>query len=248
MAHRELPPKGTSPFNVPISTGENARKKIDNPKNIGFRGRHAHGRAPDDPVYPTRQLGASPRMGFVDWRTGGRALLVAALGLIEGKVLRRRGELMKWQMFPPCGSKCGWSCQKSKSRVLCDWFTPGTVHEHIARMDGVLTRFKGAQSIDPAKPPIRPLPQVAMRNRFCSVPATVTRDGRLVPVEPTVHPAFGRSPAHRRDPTSYPEDDGTLSFTNGYDSDDDPEQRARIDVTLVDERSRQEADFFRKYF
>ncbi len=36
-------------------------------------------------------------------------------------------------------------------------------------------------------------------------------------------PAFGINPELRIDPSSHPEDDGTLSFRGGYDSDEDPE-------------------------
>lgn len=227
MSHRVLPPKGTSPFNVPLATGENARKKIDNPKNIGFRGRHAHGKAPDDPVYPSRQLTASPKVGFVDWRTGGRALLVAAMAAIEGKILRTRGSIMKWQMFPPCSPKCGWSCHKARNRVLCSWFTPGTVHEHLVKMDGLLTQFKGAKTVSLSNPPFRPMSQVGMRNRFAGVPMRWNEEQKnFEHILEQPDPAFGINPELRIDPSSHPEDDGTLSFRGGYDSDEDTEAQS----------------------
>ena len=251
MSHRVLPPRGTSPFNVPLATGENARKKIDNPKNIGFRGRHAHGKAPDDPVYPSRQLTSSPKVGFVDWRTGGRALLVAAMAAIEGKFFRTRGAIMKWQMFPPCSPKCGWSCHKARNRVLCSWFTPGTVHEHIAKMDGLLTQFKGAKMVSLTEPPFRPMSQVAMRNRFASVPMQWNKEtNQFEHTTAQPDPAFGLRPELRIDPSEHPEDDGTLSFRGGYDSDEDPEaDLAREDARLAlasDRNSQLEAELVSK--
>ena len=241
MTHRYETPKGTSPFNVPLSTGDTARKKTDSPKNIGFRGRHAHGRAPDDPVYPTRQLTASPKIGFVDWRTGGRALLVAAMAAIEGRILRTRSAIMKWQMFPTCYPSCGYSCHKARNRVLCAWFKPGTVHEHLTSMDGLLTPYKGSKLIPIANPPFRPMSQVAMRNRFNAVPMKFV-DGKWISIEPQVDPAFGIDPQRRR--PKHPEDDGSLDYRNGYDSDEDPEAVAERELDLVqfDEASRAEAN------
>lgn len=243
MAHREESPSWTSRFNVPLSTGENARKKIDVPKNIGFRGRHAHGKAPDDPVYPSRQLGPSPRIGFVDWRTGGRALLVAAMAMIEGKSLRSRSSILQWQRYPTCSPSCGWTCHKAKNRVLCAWFTPGTVHEHLARMDGLLTKFKGAKEISIQKPPVRPMSQVAMRNRKNAIQMRLLPDGKLERLHPLPDPAFGIDPEQKR--TIHPEDDGSLDFVNGYDSDEDPEAQgeADLDLALYDSASKREAEF-----
>jgi hypothetical protein len=234
MSHNEEPPIRTSSFNVPLSTGDNARKKIDNPKNIGFRGRHAHGKAPDDPVYPSRQLTASPRIGFVDWRTGGRALLVAALGALEGRILKTRGQIMRWQMFPPCSPKCGNSCHKARNRILCSWFVPGSVHEHIVKMEGLLTQFKGAKNISLADPPFRPMSQVALRNKFRAVPMKrdiMTKSFVFSKLQPD--PAFGLDPAVPR--TSNPD---------GYDCDED-RSVARDDELLVttDEYSSEEARF-----
>ena len=176
MSHKYQPPVSTNPFNVPVSTGETARKKVDVAKNIGFRGRHAHGKAPDDPVYPSRQLGATPRMGFVDWRTGGRALLVAAMAALEGRILRTRNSILKWQAFPTCSPSCGFACHKAQSRILCKWFTPGTVHEHYTQMDGLLTMYKGPKEIRLAKPPTKPMSQVAEINKFSST-TTLHEDG-----------------------------------------------------------------------
>ena len=246
MSHRTEVPKGTSPFNVPLSTGDTARKKFDNPKNIGFRGRHAHGKAPDDPVYPTRQLTGSPKIGFVDWRTGGRALLVAAMAAIEGKLLRTRGAIMKWQMFPTCSPSCGWSCHTARNRVLCAWFKPGTVHEHLTRMDGLLTKYKGSKLITIKNPPFRPMSQVAMRNRKNAVPMEF-KDGQFVPIEAQPDPAFGIRLDQQR--TVHPEDDGTLDYRNGYDSDEDLEAKGKEDllnVSQFDEKSRQEEDLITK--
>lgn len=245
MSHRVEKPKWSSPFNVPVATGDSARKKVDNPKNIGFRGRHAHGKAPDDPVYPTRQLAASPKLGFVDWRNGGRALLVAAMAAIEGRFLRTRSSIMKWQLFPPCSPKCGYSCHKAKNRVLCSWFTPGTVHEHVVKMDGLLTQYKGSKLISIQNPPFRPMSRVAMRNRYNAMPMKF-ENGEFVHANELPDPAFGINPDMQR--LSHPEDDGTLDFHHGYDSDEDPEQRGREDLNLAkyDEASKSEADFINR--
>ncbi|KAL8439760.1 hypothetical protein Efla_002662 [Eimeria flavescens] len=52
---------------------------------IGFRGNHQHKKALYDPVYPTTKVPSNlvPRYP-IDWRNGGRALLVAALHKLEG--------------------------------------------------------------------------------------------------------------------------------------------------------------------
>lgn len=52
---------------------------------IGFRGNHHHKKALYDPVYPTTKVPSNlvPRYP-IDWRNGGRALLVAALHKLEG--------------------------------------------------------------------------------------------------------------------------------------------------------------------
>lgn len=228
MSHKDPVPVSTSPFNVPVSTGETARKKIDLPKNIGFRGRHAHGKAPDDPVYPTRQLGPSPRMGFVDWRTGGRALLVAAMAAIEGKILRTRHSILKWQMFPTCSPMCGFSCHKASNRVLCAWFTPGTVHEHYTNMIGSLTIFKGAKNVRLNKPPVKPMTQVAQCHKLAALPMTITPT-RMEPIEEQPDPAFGLEPINE----------------DGYDSDEDPEEfgKDRLDFVHFDRASSEEAEF-----
>lgn len=240
MSHKHEVPKSTSPFNVPTSTGDTARKKIDNPKNIGFRGRHAHGKAPDDPVYPTRQLAPSPKLGFVDWRNGGRALLVAAMAAIEGRILRTRSQIMKWQMFPPCSPKCGWSCHKARNRVLCSWFVPGSVHEHIVKMDGLLTPFKGSKFVSISDPPFRPMSQVALRNKFNAVPME-WKDGQFMHVTEQPDPAFGiRADRLRPQPL---DNDGSMEFTDGYDSDEDLDKTSELDADLIkyDENSRIEA-------
>lgn len=245
MSHREETPRWTSPFNVPVSTGETARKKVDNPKNIGFRGRHAHGKAPDDPVYPTRQLAPTPKLGFVDWRNGGRALLVAAMAAIEGRILRTRSAIMKWQMFPPCSPKCVWSCHKARNRVLCSWFVPGSVHEHIVKMDGLLTPFKGSKLVSIQNPPFRPMSQVALRNKFNAVPME-WKSGGFVHVNEQPDPAFELRP-DRRNPRPL-ENDGSMDFPDGYDSDEDRERGYEIDEMIVknDKKSQIEADMINR--
>ena len=237
MSHREESPKGTSRFNVPLSTGENARKKIDVAKNIGFRGRHAHGKGPNDPVYPTRQLGPSRKIGFVDWRTGGRALLVAAMAAIEGKFLRTRASILNWQRYPTCSPQCGWSCHKAKNRLLCAWFTPGTAHEHMARMDGLLRKFKGSKLISIDRPPFRPMSQVALRNSKNAVPMRLLENGKLEHLHPLPDPAFGIDPERKRQ-----------SVENRYDPDEDLEAQgdADLDLTRYDAASMREAELIAK--
>ena len=236
MSHKQVAPTSSSAFNVPVSTGETARKKIDSPKSIGFRGRHAHGKGPNDPVYPTRQLGPSPRMGFVDWRTGGRALLVAAMGAIEGKFLRTRSQILKWQSVPVCSPQCGVSCHKARNRVLCAWFTPGSAHEHSVRMTGLLTKFKGSKNFDPANPPFRPMSQVALRNRFAAVPMKLGDDGLFSHLSPPPDPAFELDPELRN--------------PDGYASDEDPEETGKdlMDLARYDPRSMAEVELVSRNF
>lgn len=235
MSHIYEKPNSTNSFNVPQSTGESARKRVDNPKNIGFRGRHAHGKAPDDPVYPTRQLAPTPKLGFVDWRNGGRALLVAAMAAIEGRILRTRSTIMKWQMFPPCSPKCGYSCHKARNRVLCSWFVPGTIHEHIVKMDGLLTQYKGPKFVSIQNPPFRPMSQVAMRNRNNAVPMVWTENG-FVHTQELPDPGFGLDPTRKR------------GVDDGYASDEDPECKGQedLDMCKYDEKSKIEAEFINK--
>ncbi|PFH36684.1 hypothetical protein BESB_048760 [Besnoitia besnoiti] len=61
-------------------------------KPIGYRGNHWHKKVLYDPVYPTTKIPAAlvPRYP-IDWRNGGRALLIAALSKLEGtSSLQRR--------------------------------------------------------------------------------------------------------------------------------------------------------------
>ncbi|ESS33673.1 putative transmembrane protein [Toxoplasma gondii VEG] len=61
-------------------------------KPTGYRGNHWHKKVLYDPVYPTTKVPAAlvPRYP-IDWRNGGRALLIAALSKLEGaSALQRR--------------------------------------------------------------------------------------------------------------------------------------------------------------
>jgi hypothetical protein len=96
----------------------------------------------------------------------------------------------------------------------------------MVKMDGLLTQFKGAKNISITDPPFRPMSQVAMRNRYAAVPMKWDESHRsFVHVELQPDPAFGIRPDIRI--TEHPEDDGTLNFRNGYDSDEDPEVAIR---------------------
>ena len=66
------------------------------PRNIGFRGNHAHGRPLGDPVFPTKAVAwdLKPKP-LVDWRSAGRALLMAALARLEGFRLRSQTTIMR---------------------------------------------------------------------------------------------------------------------------------------------------------
>jgi hypothetical protein len=118
-------------------------------------------------------------------------------------------------------------------------------------MDGLLTQFKGAKMVSLTEPPFRPMSQVAMRNRFASVPMQWNKEtNQFEHTTAQPDPAFGLRPELRIDPSEHPEDDGTLSFRGGYDSDEDPEaDLAREDARLAlasDRNSQLEADFVSK--
>lgn len=111
-------------------------------------------------------------------------------------------------------------------------------------MDGLLTKYKGSKLITIKNPPFRPMSQVAMRNRYNAITMNVV-DGRFEPVDPPPDPAFGIRADQRR--TVHPEDDGTLDFRNGYDSDEDPEAKGKADLhKFSDEKSRQEEELITK--
>ena len=64
-----------------------ARTKKFRPRPIGYRGRHDHGKPLDDPVYPTKHLPWELRQkNAPDWRSGGRAMLVAGLAKVKNIV------------------------------------------------------------------------------------------------------------------------------------------------------------------
>ena len=81
----------TGPTYVKVSNL--ARKKRFFPRQIGFRGRHDHGKAPDDPVYPCKSVPYQLKPKHPsDWRGGGRAALIAGMAMLEnGNRLRSPG-------------------------------------------------------------------------------------------------------------------------------------------------------------
>lgn len=167
----------TSPHNVPLSSSDQSRKEVkaDIPKNIGFRGRHNHGKSVNDPVYPSKKIIPQLRpKSLIDWRTGGRALLVAALAVIERRAkLRRRTDILTFQSRGFCGPSCGFSCAKEKRRLFCAWKVPGTQFEHVNRISDTLVGFKGLNKNFQKKPFFTVPRAVAERSaapaRFCSV-------------------------------------------------------------------------------
>ncbi|KAL8270542.1 hypothetical protein Esti_005513 [Eimeria stiedai] len=70
---------------------------------IGFRGNHQHKKALYDPVYRTTKVPSNlvPRYP-IDWRNGGRALLVAALHKLEGnyRIVQRHQQPLMQQQRP----------------------------------------------------------------------------------------------------------------------------------------------------
>jgi len=206
--------------------GAGRGKRVAPPRPIGFGGRHDHGKELDDPVYPTKHVPAALLPAFPhDWRSAGRALLCMGMAALEGRMLRSKGAVLKWQKAGLCSPLCGSQCAKSPDRIFCAWRIPGTVHEHHNRMDALLTSYKGVVPHDNVKKPIyRVKRKVAVRNRFRSERMVWNGAGHYVFADREhIHPAFGLQPD--RDETVY--EDGE----EGYDSDSDPE------ATTTDEDS-----------
>jgi hypothetical protein len=160
-------PVSTSPFNVPLSSAEQSKKenKADIPKNIGFRGRHFHRKMPDDPVYPTKKIPPQLRpKTLIDWRTGGRAMLVAGMALLERRMkLRKRVEIMNWQKQGPCVG-CGFACAKEKRRIFCGWKVPNTQFEHFNALQRDIRSYKGIVMTEKPQPIFKTMRQVAEKN------------------------------------------------------------------------------------
>lgn len=165
------------------------------PRPIGFRGRHDHGRPLDDPVYPTKHVPASLLPQFPqDWRSAGRALLCMGMAALEGRRLRSKGAVLKWQAAGFCSPLCTEQCAKSPNRIFCAWRVGNTVHEHHNRMDGMLLSYKGIVHFnDVTKPIYRVQRQVALKNRFLSERMVWdTGGGKYIFADrEPVHPAFG---------------------------------------------------------
>jgi len=162
------PPKSTSPRNVPPSSAWMSRKdvKADRPKNIGFRGRHNHGKAHDDPVYPTRPIPPSLKpKPLMDWRSGGRIMLVAAMAMLERRMrLRTKPAINDFTNHGFCSPRCGYSCAIERRRIFCGWFVPDTVHSHVNQMDGIIRKFKGLVKLPANKPLFTVMNQVAQKH------------------------------------------------------------------------------------
>ena len=143
------------------------RKRKFFPRQIGFRGRHDHGRAPDDPVYPTKSVPYTLRPRHPnDWRGPGRTLLCTGMALMEDSQnrLRSPGQVFAWQEKGYCHERCAGQCAKSEDRILCTWRVPGTQWELLNKLDGVLGMYKGV--VETGKPIFSVHRRVAMRNRW----------------------------------------------------------------------------------
>eukprot|EP00747_Dinoflagellata_sp_TGD_P206750 gnl/TRDRNA2_/TRDRNA2_80421_c0_seq1.p1 gnl/TRDRNA2_/TRDRNA2_80421_c0~~gnl/TRDRNA2_/TRDRNA2_80421_c0_seq1.p1 ORF type:complete len:260 (+),score=31.19 gnl/TRDRNA2_/TRDRNA2_80421_c0_seq1:109-780(+) len=194
-------------------------KRSAPPRPIGFHGRHDHGKPLDDPVYPTKHVPASLLPTFPqDWRSAGRALLCMGMAMLEGRRLRSKGAVMKWQEAAHCSTTCWQQCEKSPDRIFYAWRLAGSVHEHHNRMDALLFKFKGVNTFNNVtKPFYTPTRQVAVKNRFKSERMIWdTAESRYIFADrEDIHPGFGLRPDH--DESRYAEGEQT------YDSDSDQE-------------------------
>ncbi|KAF8822531.1 hypothetical protein IE077_003540, partial [Cardiosporidium cionae] len=103
----------------------------------------------------------------VDWRNGGRALLCAAMALLEGFRLHRHRQSLEWQRRGLCEGRCRSDCAKSSWRCLCAWRAVG-IYKHYRAMDGLFISYKGFIS---TKKPLFTVPRfVAKQNGRNSVP------------------------------------------------------------------------------
>merc|ERR1711865_1082129 len=165
-----------------------------------------------DPVYPTKRIPAALLSTFpLDWRTAGRALLSLGMSALEGRRLRTKGAVLKWQKQGSCGALCGEQCAKSPDRIMCAWRVPGTVHEHHNRMDALLLGFKGhVHHTDITEPIWRVQRQVALKNRYHSERMVWDKsEGSYVFAErEPIHPAFGLRPDRNDDHYA----DGELTY------------------------------------
>jgi hypothetical protein len=115
-------------------------------------------------VYPTKKIIPQLRpKSLIDWRTGGRALLVSAMAVLEGRRrLRKRRDILNWQAQGFCGPSCGYTCAKEKRRILCGWKIPGTEFEHFNKISDHLVKYKGLMKLK--KPLFQTMRPVAQRN------------------------------------------------------------------------------------
>eukprot|EP00397_Hematodinium_sp_SG-2012_P055927 GEMP01068623.1.p1 GENE.GEMP01068623.1~~GEMP01068623.1.p1 ORF type:complete len:197 (+),score=37.14 GEMP01068623.1:96-686(+) len=187
---------------------EKEKRRKGPPRPVGYRGNYHHGKPLDDPVYPTKTVPYEllPRYP-TDWRTGGRAMLIAGLAVLEGRRLRSRGSILKWQKDGHCSPRCASACSKSPGRYFCAKnVVAGTFQHHVNNMDGLLMMYKG--EVPTEKPLFSIKRQVFPQNRYFSEAYQLV-DGKYHPFEKEkIHPAFKIT-------------EGKLE--GGYDSDSDPE-------------------------
>jgi len=188
---------------------EKEKRRKGPPRPIGFRGNYHHGKPLDDPVYPTKSVPYSlmPRWP-TDWRTGGRAMLCVGMAMLEGRRLRSRGSILRWQKDGHCSPRCASTCAKSGNRYLCAKnVIPGTYENHINMMDGMLLSYKGEINTDK---PIFSVPrQVHEQNKFYShIYQLVDGKYQILDKGEEAHPAFRLEE----------------NVPGGYDSDNDPEE------------------------
>ncbi|GAW83713.1 hypothetical protein, conserved [Plasmodium gonderi] len=108
---------------------------------IGYRGNHQHGKALNDPVYPTTKIPSSliPRYP-IDWRNGGRFLLCVGLRRIENRIIKKMKESQMFN-FPECNT-CNHDCISHYNRCLCAWFCKYQF-SHMYKCDYLLMQYKG---------------------------------------------------------------------------------------------------------
>mmetsp|Transcript_34294 Transcript_34294/g.60992 ORF Transcript_34294/g.60992 Transcript_34294/m.60992 type:complete len:216 (+) Transcript_34294:95-742(+) len=200
-----------------MSSGGRGKRSAP-PRPIGFHGRHDHGKPLDDPVYPTKHVPASLIPAFpLDWRSAGRALLCMGMAALEGRRLRSKGSVLKWQKGGFCSGLCSEQCAKSPDRIFCAWRVGNTVHEHHNHMDGLLCKYKGVVNYESATKPIwRVRRQVALKNRYMA--ERMVWEGaasRYVFADrEDIHPAFGIRPDRNED--HYAE--GELTYDSASDA------------------------------
>jgi hypothetical protein len=134
--------------------------------------------------------------------------------------LRTKPAIVDYGLRGFCSPSCGNSCAIEPRRILCGWFVPDTIHEHVNNMDGIGRSFKGLVDLPKNKPVYRILNQVtepnatpAQRYEFCN--------SQLTPIDRPPEPG-----------------------NDGYDSDNDPEANLPREDIPRDARSLAEAQMY----